>query len=482
MTGDHDANTSRELDLDTTHGRVPSPAKDLVEAALASTSLPCVVIVTDRTEANLRWALNSLTTNGEMHACTLTVVATSPVEGGTAVGTVSREVSGLAEVPSVVAAAETIARSGPPAEDAMPLITDPGSDDGWDSVPEQTSIEVFAGVAEALGTAFAAAADQGHLLFGFAELVVSTTYLANTLGLRRRTVQPSGRIELNAKSSDFADSAWVGVSTRDFVDVDVARLHAQVLERLGWSATKIELPPGRYETLLPPSAVADLMIYLYWTASARDAEEGRNVFSAGEGSTRVGQQVSPLPITLLSDPYYPGLECAPFVVAEASDGAMSSAFDNGLPLRATEWIAAGRLRELMRDRAWAEKTGQQPAPPIDNLIMAGGGARTLDEMIANTRRGLLLTCLWYIREVDPEQLLLTGLTRDGVYLVEGGQVVGVVNNFRFNESPVDLLRRITEVGVATQTLPREWNDYFTRTVMPPIRVPDFNMSTVSQAS
>jgi predicted Zn-dependent protease len=103
-------------------------------------------------------------------------------------------------------------------------------------------------------------------------------------------------------------------------------------------------------------------------------------------------------------------------------------------------------------------------------------------MIAGTKRGLLLTCLWYIREVDPEQLLLTGLTRDGVYLVEDGRVTAVVNNFRFNESPVDLLRRITEVGAAEQTLPREWNDYFTRTVMPPIRVPDFNMSTVSQAS
>jgi predicted Zn-dependent protease len=103
-------------------------------------------------------------------------------------------------------------------------------------------------------------------------------------------------------------------------------------------------------------------------------------------------------------------------------------------------------------------------------------------MIARTERGLLLTCLWYIREVDPEQLLLTGLTRDGVYLVENGRVTAAVNNFRFNESPVDLLRRITEVGVEEQTLPREWNDFFTRTVMPPVRVPDFNMSTVSQAS
>jgi predicted Zn-dependent protease len=103
-------------------------------------------------------------------------------------------------------------------------------------------------------------------------------------------------------------------------------------------------------------------------------------------------------------------------------------------------------------------------------------------MIAGTERGLLLTCLWYIREVDPASLLLTGLTRDGVYLVEDGAVVGQVNNFRFNESPIDLIRRIREVGATERTLPREWKDWFARTAMPPIRVHDFNMSSVSKAS
>ena len=99
--------------------------------------------------------------------------------------------------------------------------------------------------------------------------------------------------------------------------------------------------------------------------------------------------------------------------------------------------------------------------------MDGGGTATLTEMIAATKRGLLLTCLWYIRDVDPERLLLTGLTRDGVYLIEDGVVVGAVNNFRWNESPVELLGRITEVGAAELTLCREWNDFFNRTVMPP---------------
>ena len=148
----------------------------------------------------------------------------------------------------------------------------------------------------------------------------------------------------------------------------------------------------------------------------------------------------------------------------------------------TTWIERGVLRELIRNRAQAAKTGLQPTPPPDNLIMDGEGTASLTEMIAATERGLLLTCLWYIREVDPERLLLTGLTRDGVYLIENGQVSGAVNNFRFNESPLELLGRISEVGRTEKVLCREWNDFFNRTAMPPIRVPDFNMSTVSQAS
>ena len=127
--------------------------------------------------------------------------------------------------------------------------------------------------------------------------------------------------------------------------------------------------------------------------------------------------------------------------------------------------------------------GCRPRPDTDNLILEGTGANgaSLDELVAGTRRGLLVTCLWYVREVDPQTLLLTGLTRDGVYLVEDGEVTGAVNNFRFNESPVGLLGRLAEVGSTVPALPREWSDYFTRSAMPAARFEDFNMSSVSQA-
>jgi len=455
----------------------------LVELALAAATSPVVVRLTERWEANLRWAANVLTTNGEMHSRTLTVVATAPVEGGTAVGTVSQEIAGPDEVAAVVAAAERTARGGPASENAAPLVEGAGEDGEWSRPPATTGIEVLAQVAAGLGTAFAEAGSRGHLLYGFAEHIVTTTYLASSTGLRRRGVQPTGRFEFNGKTADLSASAWVGAASRDFTDVDVPAHYAELVTRLGWAATSVELPAGRYETLLPPGAVADLMIYAYWTASARDAEEGRNVFGAGGGRTRIGERLSPLPLTLRSDPAEPGLETVPFVDTTDSADGTSWVFDLGLPVPATRWVQDGVLRELVRNRAHAAATGRAPTPPADNLVLESAGATaTLAEMIRSTRRGLLLTCLWYIREVDPERLLLTGLTRDGVYLVEDGEVKGAVNNFRWNESPVELLGRISEVGVSEPVLCREWNDFFNRTTMPPVRVPDFNMSTVSQAS
>jgi predicted Zn-dependent protease len=312
---------------------------------------------------------------------------------------------------------------------------------------------------------------------------LQSTFLGTSAGLRLRHDQPTGRVELNAKSADMARSAWTGVATRDFTDVDVAGLDAGLAERLGWAERTVALPAGRYETLLPPTAVSDLLVYLYWSAGAKEAAEGRTVFSKPGGGTRIGERLSSQPVTLSSDPRAAGLQCAPFVVAHAS-GPDSSVFDNGLPLGPTSWISDGSLAALISSRHSAAIAGVPVTPGIDNLTFAtsAAGAPSLEQMIASTGRGLLLTCLWYIREVDPQTLLLTGLTRDGVYLVENGEVTAAVNNFRFNESPVGMLGRLLEVGATVPTLPREWGDYFNRAAMPPVRVEGFNMSSVSQAS
>ncbi|MEV6837551.1 metallopeptidase TldD-related protein [Streptomyces sp. NPDC051133] len=453
---------------------------ETVEQALAlSRADGCVVIADEHSTANLRWAGNALTTNGVTRGRTLTVIATVDGAEGTASGVVSRSAVTAQELEPLVRAAEAAARGAGPAEDAQPLVGGVPQAPGFTDAPAETSSAVFADFAPALGEAFARARAGGRELYGFANHEMVSTYVGTSTGLRLRHDQPTGTLELNAKSPDGTRSAWAGRSTRDFKDVDPGALDAELAVRLGWAERRVELPAGRYETLLPPTAVADLLIYQLWSASGRDAVEGRTVFSKPGGGTRVGEKLSALPLSLRSDPREPGLECPPFVVAHSSGGDQS-VFDNGLPAHATEWIGDGVLKRLTTTRHTAGLTGLPVAPALGNLILDGGDDRSLEEMVAGTERGLLLTCLWYIREVDPATLLLTGLTRDGVYLVENGEVTGQVNNFRFNESPVDLLGRATEAGRTERTLPREWSDWFTRAAMPALRIPDFNMSSVSQ--
>jgi predicted Zn-dependent protease len=457
-----------------------SKPHEIVERALElSTADGCVVIADEGSSANLRWAGNALTTNGVTRGRTLTVIATVDGTEGTASGVVSRSAVTAGDLEPLVRAAEAAARGAGPAEDAQPLVTGAEASPGFTDAPAETTSAVFADFAPALGEAFARARAGGRELYGFANHEMTSTYIGTSTGLRLRHDQPNGTLEINAKSPDRVRSAWAGLSTRDFKDVDPAAMDADLARRLAWAERRIELPAGRYETLLPPTAVADLLVYQLWSSAARDAAEGRTVFSRPGGGTRVGEKLSPLPLTLRSDPHEPGLESAPFVIAHSS-GDDASVFDNGLPVTATEWMRDGKLEHLVTTRHTAGLTGLPVAPGAGNLILDGGGERSLEEMVSATARGLLLTCLWYIREVDPATLLLTGLTRDGVYLVENGEVVGEVNNFRFNESPVDLLSRAGEAGRTERTLPREWGDWFTRAAMPALRVPDFNMSSVSR--
>jgi predicted Zn-dependent protease len=469
--------------------------QETVERALAAARCDdCVVIADEASAANLRWAANSLTTDGVSRSRQLTVIAITRGREGTRAGVVSRAGVREDQVTDVVAAAERAARQSSPVEEAEPLLgpsdpaafgvkeaPEPGLPD-WDDEPGSTGIGVFATFSPALAEAFRAGAAAGRKLYGYANHSLTSTFLGTSTGLRLRHDQPTGKAEINAKSGDPAGSAWAGQATADFTDLDVAAITADLGRRLDWSRRQVDLPAGRYQTLLTPSAVADLFTYLYWSAGAKDALDGRTVFSKPGGGTRVGERLASMPVTLRSDPEAAGLRCAPFMIARASRRE-TSVFDNGLAIPPVTWLRDGVLAALTQTRWTAEASGLPATPVTGNLILesaAAGG--TLDDLIAGTRRGLVVNCLWYVREVDPQTLLLTGLTRDGVYLVEDGEVTGVVNNFRFNESPVALLGRLAEVGATVPALPREWSEYFTRAAMPPARFEDFNMSSVSQAS
>ena len=458
----------------------PSP-QELVERALeASRSDHCIAIVRVSSSANLRWANNTLTTNGVMQGMTVTVIAFADSAEGTAAGSVTGTAATVDQVLRLVGSADAAAATSRPAEDAAELVGGTVAPD-WDERPAETSIQVYADFAPALGESFGRAAAAGRVLYGFVDHDLTTTYLGSTTGLRLRHVQPTGHWGCTGKTSDLSSSAWVGGATRDFRDVDAAAMDAELERRLGWARRTVDLPAGRYDTVLPPTAVADLMIYAYWVAAARTAHEGQSVYAKPGGGTRIGERLSRHPVNVFSDPAHDPLQALPFLVAPASDET-ASVFDNGLPLGRTDWVREGTLNALVQTRETAVLTGQTVTPQVDNLVVSVDGATGgLDDLVRDVDRGLLLTCLWYIREVDPQSLLLTGLTRDGVYLVEGGEITGAVNNFRFNESPIDLLDRFGAASVTVPSFSREWGDYFPRTATPALRVPDFNMSTVSQA-
>ncbi|HUD10877.1 MAG TPA: metallopeptidase TldD-related protein [Candidatus Saccharimonadia bacterium] len=455
-----------------------SKPTDLVERVLKlSRADDCIVILEESTSVNVRFANNSTTTNGAVRAQELIIIAIREKR----VGMVHRSYVDSEALEELVREAEAACDFQEAAEDYCELESGSGNPDGWDGPTVSTDINVFAVMTRDLASAFKRAEGDNQKLFGFAEHTSSNLWLATSRGERRRHNQLKGQIEMTMKSSDFTDSAWAGQATRDFSDVDTAALIAGLRTQLGWSKTKLELAPGKYETLLSPSAVADLMVYAYWTAAGRDAAEGRTVYSAPGGATKVGEKLADDQLTLYSDPAEAHLSVSDFEIVGGTS-SHASVFDNGIHLERTNWIENGVLRHLITPRYWAKKSGVEATPYIDNLVMMTPGTKSMEQMVKTVKRGLLVTCLWYIREVDPQRLLLTGLTRDGVFLIEDGKVKGAVNNFRWNMSPVEMLSMIQDSGATGPTLAREFGDYFTFAKMPPLLVRDFNMSSVSQAT
>jgi predicted Zn-dependent protease len=461
------------------------PPQEVVEAGVEAASNAgadgCVVLVGEGSHADVRFALNTTTTNGVARSREVSVI----VIVGDSVATASRAgVVGTEGVADMVNDALADARRSPPAEDAFPLIVPSAATDvgrPFDRRPEETNASVLDGVLSSLSGAFQRARDRDVVLAGFAEIDVATLYLGSSTGLRLSYAQPTGAVNLVGRTPDGSGSAWVGVPR---IDPSFDEMEQEIWRRLDWAKNQIALEAGRYEVILPPSGTGDMMAMIDFDAlGGQDTEDGRTVFSKEGGGTRVGETITPLPFTLYSDPYEAELECTPFVATGASSSEVS-VFDNGLPTRRTDWLRDGVLKHLRYHRAGAAKSKADLATYIDNLVLDCGDhdAGTIDDMVARTENGLLLTCLWYIRPVDPATLLMTGLTRDGVYVIKDGSVIGAANNFRFNESPVDLLVRATEVGTPVRSLGREFGEYLNRTIMPPLRIPDFNMSTVSQAS
>ena len=436
-----------------------------------------VVIGGNSATNNLRWANSALTTNGDSIDQTLSISAFVSISGGVATGMSSGQIRSRTDVETLVEASKASAVSAGPAVDAMELVQGPSHLD-FSEPALGLDVSEISHISSGLAEVFA---HQEQEFFGYAEQSLDTTYVGTSSGTRMRYAERTSRFELCAKSHDRKRSAWSGQGGTSLNQVNVQQHLMDVSRKLEIQVNQIDVNAGRHRVTLSPSAVSDLLIYMLWSSAARDAAEGRSAFSNVKGGTRVGEKLSERKLTLVTDPSLMGIETFDHVVNLGSS-ALGSAFDTGIKIGRSEIISDGVLTGLGSSRHAALEAKLPFTPLTDNIsLVDGDGNGSLTELAGRMGDGLLITCLWYIREVDPQNLLLTGLTRDGVYVVSGGEVVGAASNFRFNESPIDMLSRVIDAGQTVPCLPREWADWFSRAQVAPLTIEGFNLSTKSDA-
>ena len=275
-------------------------AQDLVEKILArSTTDDCIVVVKDSTQANLRWASSTLTTNGVIQERSVTVIAFVAVGGSMASGGVTRTNIDEGDIDSVLSEAKAAALAAGAAEDFAPLAKDV-SFGTWSAPHIPTGPEVFSTFAPDLGEMMYRSKSDAIELFGYAEHTHETLWVGSKGGMRLRHDSPIGRVEMTGKSHQRSRSTWNGVETHDFKDVSVATIDATIRQRLAWQEKKIDLPAGRYDTIFPSGSIADIYVYMMWVSGGRDAFEGQSVFSKSGGGTRVGEKLSNVGFQLFS--------------------------------------------------------------------------------------------------------------------------------------------------------------------------------------
>ncbi|WP_439880689.1 TldD/PmbA family protein [Pontibacter sp. MBLB2868] len=312
--------------------------------------------------------------------------------------------------------------------------------------------------ADAAAKSIKAAADKGLTAAGFLEHYTNFTAKMNNKGLF--VYHPSSSVDFSVtmRTEDGTGSGYV---TQDFSDVsklDTGKASQIAADKAANSRNARALEPGKYTVILEPAASIDLLRNMFSNMDQRAAEEGRSFLSKPGGKTKVGEKLVDERITVYSDPSNPDVPTAPF----AGDGR---------PQEKVTWIDKGVVKNLYNTRYWASNKGSASIPPPGNTIMEGGNM-TLEEMIKSTKRGILVTRLWYIRTVDPQTLLYTGLTRDGTFYIENGKIMYPVKNFRFNESPVIMLNNLEALGK-----PQRING----SLVPPMKIRDFTFTSLSDA-
>ena len=299
---------------------------------------------------------------------------------------------------------------------------------------------------------------------GFLINNAGATALGNSKGLFAYHRSTNANFTLTVRTTDGTGSGWAGAEHNDASKVDFAAVSRRAIEKARLSRSPAAVEPGRYTVILEPQAVGDICQLIGFYADARATDEGRSPFVKQGGGTKIGEKIMDERISVYADPFDPQVLAQPF------DG-------DGLPLGRQVFIENGVLKTLYYSRFWAQKKGVQPTGAPTSFLMSGGTS-TVDDMIRSTERGILVTRLWYLREVDPRTILYTGLTRDGTFLIENGRISKAVKNFRFNDSPLFMLNNLEAIGQPVRLAGTEAGG---AVVVPPLKVRDFNFTSLSDA-
>jgi predicted Zn-dependent protease len=421
----------------------------------------CAIAISGGIGRHIRYAQNMATTSGAPSDFSITVESNFGKRTGSASGSEMTD-DALA---ALVAAAEDTAKRAPENPEFMPPLGPQTYAPGaafFAATENATSDQLAVAIAPGLQQA----RDKNLQASGFLSTESGFSSVATSGGLFIYSRSTNVLHTVSARTPDGTGSGWAGTTFADFTRLDAPSMMAVAIDKGVRSQKPTPLAPGKYTVILEPSAVSDLVGLLVGDSfDARAADEGRGFGVKKGGGDRVGEKVFGPNITLFSDP-----------ADKLVPGEVYS--DDGLPATKTMWIENGVLKNLQCSRYWAQKTGRAAVPSPTTLTLAGGTTSTAD-MIKQTKRGLLITRFWYIRVVDPQTVLLTGLTRDGVFLIENGAITRPVQNFRFNESPVAMLNRVIALGPTIRA-------YGEETIGIPIAVPTllvdgFTLSSVSDA-
>lgn len=413
--------------------------------------------------ANTRFGVNSVNTSGDIENLSLVVNAHFGQRGGIATSNTLDD----AGLERVVRAAEEIARLRPEDPEQMPFLLKQQYapvDAAFDAPTYQADA---AARARGIGATIDAAREKNLVAAGIFDHAGGFNARANTngnFGYGRTTLSS---FTTTVRTADGTGSGWASAMSHRIADIDAKAIGARAIQKAELSKSAVALEPGNYTVILEANAVGDLVASMLGFFGARQADEGRSFLSKKGGGNRLGEKLFGEQVNIYTDPNYAAAPGSPF------DGA-------SLPTRRMDLVREGVVKNLNYNRYWAKKQGKEPTPGASNLIIEGGNV-SIDEMIKSTERGILVTRLWYIRLVDPQSVLFTGLTRDGTFLVEQGRIKSAISNFRFNESPVKMLNNVEAMSPVVRITGSERVGANLPILAPALKVRDFSFTSLSEA-